>query len=111
MTDDMKTHKNPELRASSVVKASEAKAAPVKKFGAPSAPVVKPPVCELQGKKWIVVSGTPVSPALLAVALAGQGDAREPAPVSPALHCWHWQGYSRELAPVSPVLHCWHSHS
>ena len=52
----MKTHKNPELRASSVVKASDkpaAKAAPK----AASAPAVKkPPVCALQGKKWIVVS-------------------------------------------------------
>ena len=56
MTDDMKTHKNPELRASSVVKASEkpaAKAAP-KAASAPAAK--KPPVCALQGKKWIVVS-------------------------------------------------------
>ena len=52
----MKTHKNPELRTSSVVKAGDikqpAKAAP--KFGTPAA--AKPPKCELQGKKWIVVS-------------------------------------------------------
>ena len=52
----MKTHKNPELRSSSVVKASEVKkptkAAP--KFGASAEK--KPPVCELQGKKWVVVS-------------------------------------------------------
>ena len=57
MTDDMKTHKNPELRASSVVKASAkpaaAKAAPK---AATTAAVKKPPVCELQGKKWVVVS-------------------------------------------------------
>ena len=56
VTNEMKTHKNPELRASSVVKASEVKkptqAAP--KFGAPTAK--KSPVCELQGKKWVVVS-------------------------------------------------------
>ena len=56
VTDDMKTHKNPELRTSSVVKASEkpaAKAAPK----AASAPATKkPPLCQLQGKKWVVVS-------------------------------------------------------
>ena len=56
MTDQMKTHKNPELRASSVVKASDkpaSKAAPK----ATTAPVAKkPPVCALQGKKWVVVS-------------------------------------------------------
>ena len=50
----MKTHKNPELRGSSVVKASDVKkptkAAP--KFGAPAEK--KAPVCELQGKKWVV---------------------------------------------------------
>lgn len=54
VTDDMKTHKNPELRASSVVKAADkptAKATPK----AASAPAVKkPPVCALQGKKWVV---------------------------------------------------------
>lgn len=53
----MKTHKNPELRASSVVKAGD-----VKKPKAAAAPkttvaaVKKPPVCELRGQKWIVVS-------------------------------------------------------
>lgn len=55
MTDDMKTHKNPELRASSVVKATSkpaAKSAP--KAATPA--VKKPPVCELQNKKWVVVS-------------------------------------------------------
>ena len=59
VTDDMKTYKNPELRASSVVKASELKKpapVPVQKFGGPSAQPVKPPVCALQGKKWVVVS-------------------------------------------------------
>lgn len=54
VTNDMKTHKNPELRASSVVKATDVKPAPAKKFGSAAAPVTKPPVCELQGKKWIV---------------------------------------------------------
>ncbi len=58
VTNDMKTHKNPELRASSVVKASDIKpSAPTKaapKFGAAAAK--KKPVCELQGKKWVVVS-------------------------------------------------------
>ena len=52
----MKTYKNPELRASSVVKAEDlAKktAAAPKKAAAPA--VKKPPVCELQGQKWIVV--------------------------------------------------------
>jgi adenylyl cyclase-associated protein len=50
------THKNPELRGSSVVPASAAKkpaAAPAKKFGAAAA-VKKDPVLELQGKKWVV---------------------------------------------------------
>lgn len=51
----MKTYKNPELRASSVVKADD-----IKKPKAASAPktttaVKKPPVCELKGQKWIVV--------------------------------------------------------
>jgi adenylyl cyclase-associated protein len=48
------THKNPELRASSVVKSGAVKSAPApaKKFGAPT--VQKDPVLELQGKKWIV---------------------------------------------------------
>jgi len=56
VTDDQKTHKNPALRGSSKVEAS----AMVKKGSttAPktSAPVKKAPVCELQGKKWVVVS-------------------------------------------------------
>ena len=51
----MKTHKNPELRGSSVVKggAVKSKAAAPSKPTAPAAK--KPPVCELQGQKWIVV--------------------------------------------------------
>lgn len=57
VTDNMKTHKNPELRASSVVKADSikptAKAPP--KYGSSTA-TKKPPVLALQGKKWVVVS-------------------------------------------------------
>ena len=56
MTDDMKTHKNPELRASSVVKASSKPAAKATPKAAATTAVKKPPVCQLQGKKWIVVS-------------------------------------------------------
>ena len=56
VTDDMKTHKTPELRASSVVKASESKPAskPAPTYG--SATAKKSPVLALQGKKWVVVS-------------------------------------------------------
>ena len=55
MTKDQMTHKNPELRSTSVVKASE------KRSGACSAKKPTPtlqhePVLELQGKKWVVVS-------------------------------------------------------
>ena len=52
----MKTHKNPELRASSVVKASDKSAAKAAPKAASAPAVKKPPVCALQGKKWIVVS-------------------------------------------------------
>ena len=54
----MKTHKNPALRGSSVVKATDTKPAAktTPKFGAAAA-AKKPPKLELQGKKWIVVSG------------------------------------------------------
>jgi len=52
----MKTHKNPQLRQSSVV---PSKPQPAAKGGAahkPAAPVKKPPVFENQGgKKWVVV--------------------------------------------------------
>ncbi|KAI9322074.1 adenylate cyclase associated N terminal-domain-containing protein [Zopfochytrium polystomum] len=48
------THKNPELRASSVVPATAEKpASPAPKFGAAAAPKA-PPKLELQGNKWIV---------------------------------------------------------
>ena len=62
VTDDMKTHKNPALRAqaASGVRSGPApfKAANTgpKVAPKPSSPVVKPPVFELQEKKWIVVS-------------------------------------------------------
>lgn len=59
VTDDMKTHKNKELRASSVVKAGEVKTKPAPKYGSSSSAssvTKKPPVLALQGKKWVVVS-------------------------------------------------------
>ena len=57
MTDDQKTHKNPELRGSSVVKESDLNKnkkspAPVAKAAA----VQKPPKLQLDGKKWLCVS-------------------------------------------------------
>lgn len=54
----MKTHKNPALRGSSVVKATDAKSSskPTPKYGAAATAVKKPPKLELQNKKWIVVS-------------------------------------------------------
>lgn len=59
MTDSMKTHKNPELRGSSIVKVddikkTESKAPP--KYGSAVGAAKKPPVLALQGKKWVVVS-------------------------------------------------------
>ncbi len=57
MTNDMKTYKNPELRASSVVKADDIKKGGAKTTPKAAAPQAKkPPVCALQGQKWIVVS-------------------------------------------------------
>lgn len=55
VTDDMKTHKNPELRQSSVVKSSDMKPKATSsgpKFGA--ATVKKTPKLEFQNNKWIV---------------------------------------------------------
>lgn len=55
VTKDMQTHKNPNLRASNVVPAKSTKpilTAP-KPFK-PGAPAKKPPVFELQNKKWVV---------------------------------------------------------
>lgn len=54
MTDDQKTHKNPALRAGSKVEAKEKKPTSAPKAAAVTT-VKKAPVCELQGKKWIVV--------------------------------------------------------
>eukprot|EP00116_Pleurobrachia_bachei_P007989 sb/3468251/ len=54
VTDDQKTHKNPELRGSSVVKASDVNKN--KKSPAPAAKaaaVQRPPKFQLEGKKWI----------------------------------------------------------
>lgn len=56
MTDDQKTHKNPALRGSSKVEASAMEKKGSTTVPKTSAPVKKPPVCELQGKKWMVVS-------------------------------------------------------
>lgn len=61
VTDDMKTHKNPTLRGQSTVPAAKTSnlsprpyaPATFKKFTAPE--TKKPPVFELQMKKWIVV--------------------------------------------------------
>jgi len=54
VTDDMKTHKNPSLRSTSVVP-SKPKLAPKPTASKPAPAAKKPPVFELQGgKKWIV---------------------------------------------------------
>ena len=56
VTNEMKTYKNPALKASSVVKAGDA---PKPSSGpkAAAGPVQKkPPVFQLQGKRWAVVS-------------------------------------------------------
>ena len=54
VSKDQMTHKNPSLRASSVVKDGNVKkSSPAPKKAAAGA-VKKPPVCELQGKKWVV---------------------------------------------------------
>lgn len=67
VSDDMKTHKNPALRAGSTVtsstgvragpapfKATAPKTAPKPGSKPTAAPAAKPPVFELQDKKWIV---------------------------------------------------------
>lgn len=58
MTDDMKTHKNPALRSGPAPFKPPTAAKPVAaaKPAAVSKPVSKPPLVELQGKKWVVVS-------------------------------------------------------
>merc|ERR1712223_1232116 len=55
VTDDMKTHKNPDLRGSSMVPAGAVKSSSPKPaaFKASAAPA-KPPKFELEGKKWVV---------------------------------------------------------
>ena len=53
VTDDMKTHKNPNLRGSSVVPATTKAPSPEKKVVQAAAPA-KPPKLELEGKKWAV---------------------------------------------------------
>ena len=55
VTNDMKTYKNPELRASSVVKAGEVKKTESKPARSSAPAAKKPPVCTLQGKRWLVV--------------------------------------------------------
>ena len=57
VTDAEKTHKNPALRSAPGVTPTAPKASTtpqLKKFSAPVAN--KPPVFELQNKKWVVVS-------------------------------------------------------
>ncbi len=54
VSKDQMTHKNPALRASSVVKEGAIKKAPIASKGPSAAAVQKPPVCALQGKKWVV---------------------------------------------------------
>ena len=53
VTDAQKTHKNPNLRAGNVVKATEKSEAPARSYGKPVA-VNKPPRLEMDGKKWNV---------------------------------------------------------
>jgi len=53
VTDDMKTHKNPGLRAGDTVSAKSPSSSATS-FGTPVAPVAKPPKLELEGKKWVV---------------------------------------------------------
>eukprot|EP00298_Acanthocystis_sp_HF-20_P008041 c17434_g1_i1.p1 GENE.c17434_g1_i1~~c17434_g1_i1.p1 ORF type:complete len:487 (+),score=209.47 c17434_g1_i1:66-1526(+) len=52
VTDDMKTHKNPNLRASAVVPAKEAPAAEVKEVKAATPAANKPARVALDGKTW-----------------------------------------------------------
>ena len=64
VTDDMKTHKNPNLRVQSTVSGVRAGPAPFKAPAGPpktapkpkNAAAAKPPVFELQLKKWVIVS-------------------------------------------------------
>lgn len=54
VSDDMKTHKNPNLRASAVVPAASAKTSSGNANVGKTTQVVKPPVFELDDKKWKV---------------------------------------------------------
>lgn len=59
VTDDMKTHKNPALKAKSAVPGVRTGPAPFKAAGPPKIAqkphnTVKPPVFELQQKKWVI---------------------------------------------------------
>ncbi|RUS88919.1 hypothetical protein EGW08_003358 [Elysia chlorotica] len=55
VTDDMKTHKNPALRQGPApFKSTQPKPASPKPAPKPAAQPAKPPVTELQGKKWVV---------------------------------------------------------
>jgi len=55
VTDDQKTHKNPNLRGSSAVPAKSKPAVPPKNnFGGGNAGVSRPPKLQLDGKKWLV---------------------------------------------------------
>eukprot|EP00090_Calanus_glacialis_P028935 TRINITY_DN4639_c0_g1_i1.p1 TRINITY_DN4639_c0_g1~~TRINITY_DN4639_c0_g1_i1.p1 ORF type:complete len:458 (-),score=169.70 TRINITY_DN4639_c0_g1_i1:850-2223(-) len=53
VSDDQKTHKNPNLRAGAVVKAVEKTPTPAKTYGK-AVEVSKPPKLELDGKRWNV---------------------------------------------------------
>jgi len=53
VSDDQKTHKNPNLRAGAVVKSVEKSPAPAKTYGK-AVDVNKPPKLELDGKRWNV---------------------------------------------------------
>jgi len=53
VSDDQKTHKNPNLRAGAVVKSVEKTPAPAKTYGK-AVEVNKPPKLELDGKRWNV---------------------------------------------------------
>lgn len=54
VSKDQMTHKNPALRASSVVKEGDVKKSSSAPKTKSAVTVKKPPVCELQGKKWVV---------------------------------------------------------
>ena len=56
VSNDMKTHKNPELRSTSMVTASAKPSTAIKPSLATKPIASKPPKCQLEGKKWIIVS-------------------------------------------------------